>query len=433
MKISFKPISEVDLTKVFPLITKDDYKLLEGKTLIISDADYNQIEKNGKLIVGPCEVSKSLIEADSGGKYTGVQLEIMKAVRKKAIYFDDVVDVILRGVRLEKNVLLYGKGGHNKSEGVELILKLMKEKGLIDSDPFVLTFGDGMSEEMLLGGINMEEYKKSGKMNYLVENSFMNSEIVVIEEIFDGPPQVLLTLKDILSSKRMRKGNQTFDCKTKIVIALTNRSKESMAEDDSLEALMQRFLLTLKVEWETYERKDWKLLFNTVFEEEFNQKYRYKLDELIEILTANNQAKRTFVSPRTAVGAASVYADGGSLKFISDIDGDTLENFFKANKDSEKQAADDEVFTMIDSYINRFGLRAVDTEVELMNIMHKASEERMGETIEVPADSNNNEFKVNKLKYLIAVLNLHNWSKENSDTSIQKMQELKNLIEEIKQ
>lgn len=382
MKIQFKRLKSVDLSKIFPIVSASDYALFEGLTLIIPDKEYDQIQNKGFFQVNPSyQISKDLIEVAKGQAYDPVQQKILLEVQKKSIYVDDMVEVLMKGVELGQNILMYGRGGHNKSEGTIQILEEMRKEGLITSEPFVQAFGDGLTEESLFGGINVKKFKDTGELEYLIKNSFMEHEIVVFEEMFDAPPQALLSLKDILTSGYFRKGNQKVKIKTKLVIGLTNKSKEAFAEDESLEALAQRFPLTLKVEWKSYNKTDFRLLFSTVFDKDFNADHKYKLEDLCEILYQNNMGGKTFVSPRTAVHAAKLYASGGDLKFISDIDPDQIDGFFKANKDREQDQADMKAFQVIEDYIKNNKLEDIDTSAAIVNMLLQQHEQATGEKL----------------------------------------------------
>lgn len=433
MKIFFKKLTkEIDLSKVFPVINEKDYKLIEGMHLIIPDSEYKKILKEGSLKIGPYQISSSLIEVSESEAGCAIQQEITEEVEKTCLYSEDMVDVLVRGAKLKKNVIMYGKGGHNKSEGTMKILHLMKEKGLISSEPFVQAFGDGLTEESLFGGINVKKFKDDGVLEYLFDNSWMKHEIVVFEEMFDAPPQVLLSLKDILTSGFCRKGSQIYKIKTKMIIGLTNKSKTDFSEDDSLEALAQRFPLTLRVEWDSYDKKDWRLLFEKVYDADFRKTHKYKLEELVEILANNNMAKETFVSPRTAVHAADLYCAGGNLKHISDIDQNVLEQFYKNNKDRKQETADEEMFKTINDYYKENNLDAIDTMSAVLAIVMKEHQARTGEKIEVKEDKSDNVNKINKLEYLVALMNIHNWSRKNLDKAQNKIKDLKEVIVELK-
>lgn len=433
MKIEFKKVSEVNLKGIYPVIQENEYKLLQGSTLIISDAEYNKIQKVGHYDIGPYAISKDLIRIATGEGLDQDQIDVTEKVGEKFIYHEDVVDVLMKGLSLETNVLMYGKGGHGKSEMAIAIFDELKAKGLTKEEPFVMTCGDGLTEEALFGGIDIKEFKDTGKLKYLFANSFLDHEVVIFEEIFDAPPQVLLALKDVMTSGWARKGNQVYKCKTKLFIGLTNRSKEDFAEDDSLEALMQRFALTLKVEWDQYERNDWRKLFDKVFGKQYIIDNKFKVGELVDILTENHKAKTSFVSPRTAVSACKLYCAGGKLDFISDIDKTVLAEYYKANKDRIQEEKDSSMFDRIEKYIEENKLKDIDTEAKLIALVLQEKFERTGEETEVKFDQSSVQENIAKLTYLNALIDIQSWSKVNLDKARRKKEEILSYIEDLKQ
>lgn len=434
MKIEFKELKKVNLSEIFPIISEEDYKLLQGLSLILPDEEYNKIQKQGYLNIGPQQISKDLIQIAAGESFDPIQMEVQEEVSKRMIFSDKMVDILCRAVKLNKNVILYGRGGHNKSEGTMDVLHQLKMKGILTEEPFVQAFGDGLTEESLFGGINIKKFKDSGELEYLFKNSFMEHEVVIFEEIFDAPPQVLLSLKDILTSGYCRKGNQIHKSKTKVIIGLTNKSKEDFSEDDSLEALAQRFPLTLKVEWDNYGKNDWEKLFKTVFGNEYFNENRAKFRDLVEILAINNQANDAsfFVSPRTAVHAAALYCDGGSLNYISDINPKIVADYFKANKDREQTEADENMFKMVANYVKDNGIEEVDTNAKVLELILNEHTKRTGENINLNIDKTDNKVKAAKLEYVLGLMDIHNWSKQNIERASKKKQEIKEIIKDLK-
>jgi MoxR-like ATPase len=208
-----------------------------------------------------------------------------------------------------ENIILYGKGGHAKSEFTE---EFFKDKGIV---PYVKTLGSGTTTEQLFGGIDIKQLNESGKIEYLVENSFMNYEYVVFEELFDAPDYILEQLKDILTSKTFRNGTQSFPIKTKLIVCCTNKTREEFSKNDSLKALMERFPLEIKVEWKDYNETTYGHLFRTRMGKVY--------PELTYILAKLHIAGTT-VSPRTAVKAArmiDVHGNLDCLEFLADFSG----------------------------------------------------------------------------------------------------------------
>jgi MoxR-like ATPase len=235
-------------------------------------------------------------------------VEEATGVARDFVFMDKSVSILDIGLKTGKNIVLYGPGGHGKSE---LTMAYLAEKGI---DPYVITMGTGMTTDRLFGGLDIPTFEKTGKIEYLVENSFMNSEYVVFEELFDAPDFILEQLKDILSSKVFRNGTQIFPIKTKFIICCTNRTREEFSKNASLKALMERFPLELNVVWDNYTEASYSKLLETKFGEG-------NVDPIIPYLLQEYHRGGITISPRVAVTAYTVYEECGpdSLSFIAEF------------------------------------------------------------------------------------------------------------------
>ena len=235
-------------------------------------------------------------------------VEAVTGVARDFVFMDKSLNILDIGLKTGKNIVLYGPGGHGKSE---LTMAYLAEKGI---DPYVITMGTGMTTDRLFGGLDIPTFEKSGKIEYLVENSFMNNEYVVFEELFDAPDFILEQLKDILSSKVFRNGTQIFPIKTKFIICCTNRTREEFSKNASLKALMERFPLELNVVWDNYTEASYSKLLETKFGEG-------NVDPIIPYLLQEYHRGGITISPRVAVTAYTVYEECGpdSLSFIAEF------------------------------------------------------------------------------------------------------------------
>lgn len=229
-------------------------------------------------------------------------------VGRDFVFMDKSINILDIGLKTGKNIVLYGPGGHGKSE---LTMAYLAEKGI---DPYVITMGTGMTTDRLFGGLDIPTFEKTGKIEYLVENSFMNNEYVIFEELFDAPDFILEQLKDILSSKIFRNGTQIFPIKTKFIICCTNRTREEFSKNASLKALMERFPLELNVVWDNYTETS----YNKLLETKFGQG---NVDPIIPFLLQEYHRGGITISPRVAVTAYTVYEECGpdSLNFIAEF------------------------------------------------------------------------------------------------------------------
>lgn len=229
-------------------------------------------------------------------------------VAEKFVFMDKTVSILNVGFSTAKNVILYGPGGHGKSE---ITLDFLKAKGI---EPFIQTMGTGMTTDRLFGGLDIPTFETTGKIEYLVHNSFMNHEYVIFEELFDAPDFILEQLKDILSSGVFRNGTQIFPINTKFIICCTNRTRDEFSKNMSLKALMERFPLELNVIWDNYTE----ISYNKLLESKFGEG---EVDPVIPYLLQEYAKNGITISPRVAVTAYQVYDECGpeSLSFIAEF------------------------------------------------------------------------------------------------------------------
>jgi MoxR domain in the MoxR-vWA-beta-propeller ternary systems len=264
----------------------------------------------------------------------------------KYVFMDKAMAILDVALKTEKNVILYGPGGHGKSE---LSYDFLVEKDLI---PYVLTFGSGMTADRLFGGLNIPVLKDTGKIEYLVENSFMNHEYVIFEEMMDGQDHLLEQLKDILSSGYFRNGTQVFKIKTKLIIGCTNKTRAEFSKNNSLRALMERFPLELNVMWDNYTETAYK----TLLEKRFGE-----IDPMMPFLLQEYSRNSIIISPRIALDSYEIFEVCGpdSLMFIAEfvqkpnLIKDSLKKFEATIKFKEAGANVEDLITKLTENTNR--------------------------------------------------------------------------------
>ena len=273
----------------------DDYILKEEKPVDITEVieQVKQLNKNSLKTKKAMKATKNAVK---------------NPVAEKFVFMDKTVSILNVGFSTAKNVILYGPGGHGKSE---ITLDFLKAKGI---DPFIQTMGTGMTTDRLFGGLDIPTFETTGKIEYLVHNSFMNHEYVIFEELFDAPDFILEQLKDILSSGVFRNGTQIFPIETKFIICCTNRTRDEFSKNMSLKALMERFPLELNVIWDNYTE----ISYNKLLESKFGEG---EVDPVIPYLLQEYAKNGITISPRVAVTAYQVYDECGpeSLSFIAEF------------------------------------------------------------------------------------------------------------------
>ena len=221
--------------------------------------------------------------------------EIKSVLDKSFIETDKVARILSLSLSGQKNCLLWGEGGHAKSTMVSCAVEGLQ----LSDDCFIQSFGEGMDESRLFGGLNYEKLETDKVLEYHVERSFLNSKVAIFEELFDAPPVVLLALKDTLTAKELRNGAQRCEMKTECIIALTNRNPAEISDmGAAAHALVERFPLQLNVKWETYNGDAFISLFLKV-KPNVDNKLRGRLALLIDRAISQGAV----ISPRTAIHA----------------------------------------------------------------------------------------------------------------------------------
>lgn len=232
-------------TEKYVVIDKEtsDFKIEHLNEFIVSEAWADEDLDGRKLR----KIKKAVISA-----FGDILLDEYKTSNKihqvlstKFINTSGVSDVLKNALSNSMNVVLFGAGGFGKSEMCDKLFGCPELKDRV----FIKSLSEATTEEDLFGGINIKKMTETGVIEYNCENSFANKEIVVFEEIFDANPRVLAALKDTLTSKEIRNGNQRFPIQTKIIIGLTNKTYEEVIQDDSTEALTQRFPISYKLQY----------------------------------------------------------------------------------------------------------------------------------------------------------------------------------------
>ncbi|NCC52625.1 MAG: hypothetical protein EOM20_15600 [Spartobacteria bacterium] len=189
-------------------------------------------------------------------------LPFVRSATAGFIKVDQVREILSLSLVSGKNCILFGPGGHGKSEMTAAILA-----AITGAKSRTQMFGEGMDEARLYGGINLGKLNDTENpvIEYYPECSFLSWDFAVFEELFDAPTSVLMTLKDTLTSKGLRNGEQQFPMRTQSIVCATNREPGEVAEiGAAAQALIERFPLQLRVAWESYSSADYLEMFRTV-------------------------------------------------------------------------------------------------------------------------------------------------------------------------
>jgi hypothetical protein len=242
--------------------------------------------------------------------------QILKSLSSMFVFVEEVARILALAFTAKKNVIIFGPAGHGKSEMVQT---LVKDLGL-EEETFYQFFGEGMDESRLFGGLNFKKLEEEKVLEYYPEKSFLNSKVVVFEELFDAPASVLLALKDVLTAKELRNGSQRFKMKTEIIICLTNKEPNQISDlGPAAHALIERFPLQLNLKWKDYSSKSYLSMFEKVAGRLAGPQLNGFKSVLAEIL-AKATAEGNFVSPRTAVHAFQLCQASATMRGVSAVE-----------------------------------------------------------------------------------------------------------------
>lgn len=237
-------------------------------------------------------------------------MDIKEALSRDFVRVDEVARILSLALASGKNVLLWGPAGHGKSEMVAAALATIAA----EADVFVQSFGEGMDEATLWGGLDFKKLENEAVLQYFPENSFLNRDYAVFEELFDAPASVLLALKDTLTARVLRKGSQVFAMKTKVIIALTNKAPDEISDlGPAAHALIERFPLQFEVKWPSYGSADYLELFRKVGPRLKGADLNGQETVLAEVMAKAGEGGE-IVSPRTAVHAIGVVKASAALR-----------------------------------------------------------------------------------------------------------------------
>ena len=236
--------------------------------------------------------------------------QIRGRLNESFVRVDGIARILALAIASGKNILLWGPGGHGKSEMVAQALSCVADDGEI----FVQSFGEGMDEATLWGGLDFAALESEKELRYFPQNSFLQKKFAVFEELFDAPASVLLALKDTLTARILRKGNQRFAMKTGVVIALTNKDPQEISDmGPAAHALIERFPLQLRVDWPAYTAADYLELFHKVGPKLPGPNLNGMSSVLAELIAKGGEGASP-ISPRSAVHALGVIKASAAMR-----------------------------------------------------------------------------------------------------------------------
>ena len=280
-------------------------------------------------------------------------IDIESVLKKKFTKSEKFAKALKIAIDNEENLIVFGPGGYGKSD---MIREILTTAGIMNKS-FIMSCGEDTDESKLYGGIDIPAMKE-GKLRYNIKDSFINYPIVVFEELLDAQVNALLSLKDTLEAREFRKGSQRQKIRTKMVIALTNKSPEEVSQmGPYAEALMQRFRIELEHKWSSHTRQDYLELLHGRFKPSTDKEKKI-INAMSGILETISK-KKECICPRIAIAATKVALSGGSssiedilnnISFVHGLAGmeDTYETMKRDMMINEEQSKIQEAYAKIE-------------------------------------------------------------------------------------
>lgn len=245
-------------------------------------------------------------------------MNVRNVLSSEFVYSDEIAAVIELAAASGRNVLLWGPAGHGKSEMTLAALQALATPG---ESIFVQSFGEGMDEATLWGGLDLAALEDERIMRFNTDKSFLKARLAIFEEMFDASTSVLLALKDTLTAKQLRKGAQQVAMKTRVIVALTNRDPSEISEmGPAAHALIERFPFQLKVEWPSYTAADYLSMLRKVAPKvSGNLEVGGVLPILADLTAKMAETGDRPVSPRMAVYALEAVCASARLRGVSTV------------------------------------------------------------------------------------------------------------------
>ncbi len=158
--------------------------------------------------------------------------EVRKSLSTNFYKFNDEVNGALIAVLSKENYILIGPPGTAKTMLVAMMSRLLQAKW------FYRLLTKFTELEEIIGPINVVELLR-GKVERIYTNTLVDSDLALLDEIFNASSAILNTLLTILNERVLYDGDRVVPVKTWTVFGASNR----VPDEEELQALYDRFPL----------------------------------------------------------------------------------------------------------------------------------------------------------------------------------------------
>lgn len=227
------------------------------------------------------------------------------------------VDAVVTALVHQRHCILWGRGGHAKSEIVEAAIKLLHGENYFYSDTKILACSEDTDPANFLGYVDMLEFRERSNLVYKMDQTIYEHEVVILEEGFDLAEYLLTTMRDPITRGELCINKTCHKSKLKTLFVCTNVDPYSWAKTNSQKATLKRFDIVVLNEWESYEVADWDRMFKAL---------KFTDYEPFSLFGERDNKDRNGMSPRDMVKMYKLYKEVG-LEALSSFNGMTPEKF----------------------------------------------------------------------------------------------------------
>ena len=205
------------------------------------------------------------------------RIEALKNALSNGLYEkDEALRLSLLATIAGESIFFLGAPGCAKSMIARLVKKAFKGEGNEEVKFFETLLNQFSTPEDVFGNISLKALNgelENGKEEYrrLTENMLPEADIAFLDEIWKASPAILNTLLTIINERKFHNGSKVEDVPLKALLATSN---ELPAKDRGLEALYDRFILRLCIDFIKDEENFFEMIEASSLSEEVSEKLK---------------------------------------------------------------------------------------------------------------------------------------------------------------
>lgn len=208
-----------------------------------------------------------------------------KVIESRVIGRAGIIELLNLAILTNNHLLMIGPPGTAKS-----MLAHEAFKPMVDAKYFSIACTKRMSEEYLVGPLDMKLFRDKGEYLHRTEGTLVDCHFAFLDEFLDLPDQCARALLEVLNERTFTRGKQREVSTLQTAIAATNFEADTQA----LEAVEDRFMFRAKLKGINDNGQMLEVL-NSIYSPEDKPKYRAM--RLSEISVMQRRARTVRIHP----------------------------------------------------------------------------------------------------------------------------------------